>query len=286
MKQLILSIAMLTSAACLVAQDLPRPSPNATVTQVVGLTDISVTYSRPGVKEREIWGGLVPYGEIWRAGANKATKFETSYEIEIAGKKLPAGAYSLFILPKENSTWTVIFNTETELWGTSDYEESKDQVRLEVKPEDVSFATERLEFHFLDVDMKSAQFVMDWAGKRLSMAISADPAEQAIANIKTALEDAEEDKKWRVYRNAASYASKNDMIKQGLEWIEESVKLQENWYSYWVYADLLALDKDYKGAIAKAEKALEIGEANAKENDEEFGYTDRIQADIDEWKGK
>lgn len=284
MKQLILSLSLLATVANVSAQDLPRPSPNAKVDQVVGLTEISVTYSRPGVKDRVIWGDLVPYGELWRAGANKATMIEVSHAIKVNGQDLPAGSYSFFILPGKDGRWTAIFNQETELWGTSNYDKEKDQLRLEVKVQDLTTASERLEYHFLDVDMESAVLAMDWENKRLALNIESNPIEQAQENIASALEDATDENRWKVYRNAASFARDYEMTAEGLKWIQESVKLKETWYGYWLYGQLLAQNKNYKEATAKGKKAIELGESQAKEDGDVFGYTSRIQADIDSWK--
>lgn len=262
------------------AQDLPKPSPSAKVQQTVGLTNISITYSRPGVKGRTIWGDLVPYNELWRAGANKATLFSTDYAIQIGDEMLPEGDYSLFILPVKDGAWKVVWNKETELWGTGDYDDSKDALSIEVKPEDISGSTGRLEYHFTDVNMNSGVLAMDWAGKRISIPISADPKEQVMKNIETALAEAKDEDKWRVYRSAASYAENVEMTDQGLEWIKKSVELKESWYSYWIYCNLLGQSGDAKGAEKMGSKAIAMG----KEGSDDFGYTERIQADIDRWK--
>ncbi len=261
------------------AQDFPKPSPSAKVEQRVGLTHISVTYSRPGVKGRTVWGDLVPYNQLWRAGANKATLFSTSADLQIEGKPLPKGDYSLFILPNEGGDWTFVWNKETELWGTGDYKEEEDALRIDAPVEDIEGLSERLEYRFVDVDMKSTHFAMDWAGKRIAVRIEADPTKQVMMNIETALKESKEEDLWRVYRNAASYANDNGMIKEGLEWIAKSVELKENWYSYWVYGELLAANGDNKKAAEMGKKAIKIGKAA----DENFGYEARIQEDVDKW---
>jgi len=264
------------------AQDLPQPSPSAMVEQTVGLTDIAVTYSRPGVNDRTIWGELVPYDEVWRAGANKATLFSISADIKIEGKTLAKGDYSLFILPKKDGLWTLIWNKETELWGSGDYKEENDALRIDVPAEAIECGSERLEYRFIDVDMSTAQFAMDWAGKRVQVMISADPTAQVKANIATAIEESKDEDLWRVYRNAASYAEDNSMTKEGLEWITKSVELKnDNWYSYWVYANLLAQNNELKKAIEMGKKSIKIGKEG-----ENFSYEGRIQADIDAWSKK
>jgi tetratricopeptide (TPR) repeat protein len=286
-KIIIASFLAIATSITVQAQELPKPSPSATVTQTVGLTDISVVYSRPGVKNRTIWGDLVPYGKMWRAGANKATMFSTSADIIIANQQLPKGEYSLFIIPEENAEWTVIFNKETELWGTGEYDEAMDKMRITVAPAESADMTERLEFRFSDVDMSSAVFSLNWEKIQLNIAISADPTQQAITNIENALSDSKEENKWKVYRSGASYARDVNMTKKGLEWIQKSVELNgSNWYSYWVYASLLAQNNEFKKATEMASKSIKIGTEEAKAKSETFSYEARIQADIDSWKTK
>lgn len=111
-----------------------RVSPKAEVMQVVGFTEVRIIYSRPGVKGREIWGGLVPYNQVWRAGANEATKFIFSTDVLIEGKPLKAGSYSFFAIPGKTE-WTLIFNKVADQWGAFEYNESQDALRIKVKPE-------------------------------------------------------------------------------------------------------------------------------------------------------
>ena len=126
-----------------------RISPKAFVMQTVGLKDISISYSRPGVKGRKIWGGLVPYDEVWRAGANEATKFVFTTDVLINGKKLPAGSYSFFVIPTKTD-WTLIFNKVADQWGAFEYNQAEDIMRFTVKPHLTEFA-EWLEYTFSDM---------------------------------------------------------------------------------------------------------------------------------------
>jgi hypothetical protein len=111
-----------------------RISPKAEVMQTVGFTDVQIVYSRPGVKGRTIWGKLVPYDAVWRAGANEATKITFSTDVTIEGKKLKKGSYSFFIIPGKND-WTIIFNKVSDQWGAFEYNESEDALRVKVKTE-------------------------------------------------------------------------------------------------------------------------------------------------------
>ena len=126
-----------------------RISPKAFVMQTIGLKDVSISYSRPGVKGRTIWGELVPYDKVWRAGANEATKFVFAGDVLINGKKLSAGAYSFFAIPAKNN-WTLIFNKVADQWGAFEYNQAEDAMRFTVKPQQNEF-TEWLEYNFSDM---------------------------------------------------------------------------------------------------------------------------------------
>jgi hypothetical protein len=134
-----------------------RVSPRAFVIQTIGKTDVEISYSRPGVKGRKIWGGLVPYDKVWRAGANEATKITFSSDVLVNDKKLPKGSYSFFIIPTEKN-WTLIFNKVADQWGAFEYNQAEDILRFKVKPETNDFH-EWLEYNFSDmkVDTKNVQ---------------------------------------------------------------------------------------------------------------------------------
>ncbi len=129
-----------------------RVSPKAFLMQTIGLKDVSISYSRPGVKGRKIWGELVPYDKVWRAGANEATKFVFTSDVLINGKKLPAGAYSFFAIPTKTN-WTLIFNKVADQWGAFEYNQAEDAMRFTVKPQQSEF-TEWLEYTFSDMNVK------------------------------------------------------------------------------------------------------------------------------------
>jgi hypothetical protein len=137
-----------------------RISPKASIAQTVGFTDITISYSRPGVKGRKIWGGLVPYDKVWRAGANEATKFTFSTDVTIEGKKLPAGSYSFFTIPGKDK-WTIIFNKVADQWGAFEYNEAEDALRITVKPEKNNF-TEWLRYEITKTSDTTATISLEW----------------------------------------------------------------------------------------------------------------------------
>ena len=146
-----------------------RVSPKAGVFQTLGITDVNVSYSRPGVKNRKIWGELVPYNKVWRAGADEATKITFSTDVTIEGKKLPAGAYGFFAIPGENE-WTLIFNKIADQWGAFTYNEAEDALRIKVKPVSNS-NQEWLLYSFTDMTPTTAQLNLIWEKLKVSFKI-------------------------------------------------------------------------------------------------------------------
>ncbi len=141
-------------------EDKVRISPKASITQTVGFTDVTISYSRPGVKGRKIWGGLVPYDKVWRAGANEATKITFSTDVMIEGKKLAAGSYGFFTVPGKDE-WTLIFNKVADQWGAFEYNEAEDALRVNVKPEKSNF-TEWLRYEITKTSDSTAVISLEW----------------------------------------------------------------------------------------------------------------------------
>ena len=150
--------ATMTMSVNAFAQEAKKPaSPPATATGKIKDATITINYNSPSVKGRTIWGDLEAYNKVWRAGANEATTFETNKDITVQGKKLPAGKYSFFLIPKESGTWTAIFNKEAKQWGAYKYEESKDALRVDVKTKALKEKQETLVYK-----INSSGFTMDW----------------------------------------------------------------------------------------------------------------------------
>ena len=151
-------VAAMTISVSAFGQEAKKPaSPAMTATGKIKDANITIAYSSPSVKERKVWGELVPYNKVWRAGANDASTFETSKDITVQGEKLPAGKYSFFLIPKESGTWTAVFNKEPKQWGAYKYEESKDALRVDVKTKALPATQETLVYK-----VTSNGFTMDW----------------------------------------------------------------------------------------------------------------------------
>jgi hypothetical protein len=152
------------------ANEEPRTSPNATVSQTIGTTPITITYGRPHVNDRAIFGELVPYDQIWRTGANEATTITFPEPVTVEGQPLDAGTYSLFTIPGE-SEWTIVFNDIAQQWGAFDYDQSEDVLRVTVEPENAPHQ-EMMTFGFEEVTDTSAEIVLHWSEVRVPFTVS------------------------------------------------------------------------------------------------------------------
>jgi hypothetical protein len=254
--------------------DLPRPSPFAKVSQVVGLTEITVDYSSPAVRGRKIWGGLVPYDQMWRAGANTATKVAFSKDVTFAGKPVPAGTYAFFVIPGK-SEWTVILNKKADQPGTGrDYKADQDLLRVQVKPKAAPFR-ERLAYEITDFTDDKATLSLQWEKLQLPIPIAVATGPEAMANIQAAI-----DGTWRTYANAARYLleSKKD-YDTGMKYVDQSLTLKEDWYNLWIKAQLVAAKGNHKEAVALAERADQLGQ---KEGPGYFAQAE-VKKAITEW---
>src|SRR6187551_400565 len=270
-----LAVLLAASSPARADLDLPRPSPFAKVWQVVGLTEITVDYSSPGVKGRKIWGGLVPYDQMWRAGANSATKVTFSKDVTFAGKPVPAGSYAFFLIPGK-SEWTVVLNKKAEQGGTMrDYKADQDLLRVQLKPKPAPFR-ERLAYLVTDFTDDKANLDLEWDKLRLSIPIGLATATQAAANIQNAV-----DNTWRTYANAARYMLENKKdFDGGLKYIDQSLALKEEWFNLWIKAQLLAGKKNFKEAHALADRSFQLGQKDPPG----FFAKDEVTKALAEWK--
>jgi Protein of unknown function (DUF2911) len=277
MKSIIAFVAILLIAAFAIAQDLPRPSPKASLMQAVGLTDVTITYSRPSVKGRVIWGELVPYDKVWRTGANEATTINFSDDVKINGQSLPAGIYSLHSIPGKDM-WTLIFNKDADQWGSYKYDQAKDVLRIQVKPQENALQ-ELLTFAFPVVQADKATVTLSWEKVQIPFTIETNTMTKAAANIKKAIDDMTN---WRTPYNAANYAFtfNTDNKAEANQWIDKSISLKETYWNLRLKAAMLARDGNKKEAISLAEKAVQLG----KQNQDEPTEVAKTEKQIADWK--
>ncbi len=262
-----------------VAQDLPRPSPKAKVDQVVGLTDVSLEYSRPSVKGRTIWGELVPYDKVWRFGANECTTIRIEDDLSFGDKKLAAGYYSILATPTENGEWSIFINADTTLRGSADYDAEKDACVLKVKPTENSH-TESMSITIENLTSNSAAIVFRWEKIRLELPFTVNTDMNAEKNIKKAIEEGEDLD--RVNYSAASYYynTKKDEA-TAMKYLGKSLEVKENHRAYYLKG-VMAKDKDKMDeAVENWEKAVKL----AKEAEAE-GWADFIAGLINDEKAK
>jgi hypothetical protein len=252
---------------------LPRPSPNATLTQTVGLTDISVAYSSPTVKGRKILGGVVPYDEVWRAGANACTKVTFSGPVTIGGKQVPAGTYALFLLPAKTG-WTFILNKNTELWGAVDYKQAEDVLRVPATASTIP-ARERLAYELLDFTDEAGTLALEWDTFRVGVKFELGTRAKLLAEIRALKTD-----DWQTYNSAARYLLDNRFEPAyAMQLVDRSIKLKEGWLNLWTKAELLRAAGRTQEALALGTRAQALGK-----KDKNFFYQDEIAQALADWK--
>lgn len=258
------------------AQELPAPSPLGAVEQKVGLTEVEIEYSRPSAKGRTIFGELVKYDEMWRLGANMATKLEISTPIMIGGKELAKGEYSMQAIPAENGDWTIIINSDAGLRGLSGYDKEKDLVRLNAKAM-VNSYTETFTIGLDKLTNTSAVIAMEWEKLRVEVPFTVDTDKVAKENIAAAIKEGKDLDK--VYSNAASYFSGMEDYKTALDYVDKSLKIKKAHPAMFTKAGILKAQGNKSEAIKTAKEALEL--ANKAESK---GWANYIEGNIKAWE--
>lgn len=249
----LLSIVLFVAAARADYPERPMLSQKAIIVQRVGLTDITVTYHRPKVKGRKVWGELVPYDRVWRAGANEATTVNFTDDVVIEDHPLAAGTYSFFVIPTK-TLWKVIFNTDTDQWGAFSMDTNRNALSLTVKPESVPHE-EYLSYSFTDLEFTSAKMLLKWEKLGISLKI------QVHTEATLALLDEEAiTAAWQQLHNTA-----HTYYEQGIHWdkamaaIDKSISIDENDGNLLTKAQLLAQGGRKSEAVRVAERAIHVG---------------------------
>lgn len=287
---LLAALCVLCFAAAAFAQiTTPRPSQKASVMQRIGITDVTITYSRPGVKNRKIWGDplpeqaavkgeatldnqnerpkgapIVPWGHMWRTGANEATQFVITDDVLINGQKLPAGSYSLHTIPNKDE-WTIVFNGTANQWGSFNYDPAKDTLRVKAKPESLPTNQEWLSFTIDPVTEDSAQVNIRWEKISVPFTVKVpDVAALTLTKLKTTVGEAKPDD-WRTPMQAGMYLINNNNPAddaQGLAWVDQSIKVKETFQNLSNKANALYKLGKKEEAFAVAEQAIQRGKAD------------------------
>ena len=225
-------------AAAQTPMPAPQPSPKATVSQTIGITDVSIVYHRPAVKNRKIWGDLVPLNEVWRAGANENTTITFSDPVKVEGKELSAGTYGLHMIPAEN-VWTIIFNKNYSSWGSFFYKEGEDVLRVTVQPQ-AAENQEQLSYSFDNVSDNSGLIVLRWEKLKIPIRVEVDTKELVLAKARETYLRGPAGFTWQGYYQAADYCLQNDInLSEALTWIDKSIAINENSTDLYVKAGIL-----------------------------------------------
>jgi len=292
---IITAVASLTLAQQPPKVRLPQASPSATVGQTIGVTDITIVYHRPAVKGRMVWGDIssekiaalikanavtpaaegeatvdgapgsgkdfpmAPNGHIWRAGANDATKFTVSDDVLVNGQKLPAGAYSLHMIPGKED-WTVVFNKVADQWGSYRYDAKQDALRVKTKPAWVKDSQEQLSYEIPALTANSAQVILRW--EKISVPFTVEvPNQDALVRSKLDALIAANPSDWQVPLAVANAYFNDDKLEDAMSWVDKSIKLKETFQNLRTKTNLLFAMGKKPEAIAVAEQAVVRGKA-------------------------
>lgn len=242
---------------------VPAPSPLQTLDQSFALSNIKIEYSRPSAKGRTIYGDLVPFGKVWRTGANNATKITFGEDVKVEGKPLAAGSYALYTIPNKDS-WDIMFYKDLTLGGdVNNYKQENEVLRIQAKPTTLANKVETFTINVADITSSTANIELVWADTRVAFGVAADIDTKIMKNIETSLANDN-----RPYFQAASYYYENNKdMNKALEYVNKAV--ESNPKAYWVQhlkAKIQVKLKDHKGAIATAEQSLALAK-EAKNDD-------------------
>ena len=276
MKKVILSAFLIGLVISANAQNIktPAPSTTQTVKQEFGLSSIELSYSRPNMKGRKIFGDLVPYNAIWRTGANSATTLTFADEVTIGGKKIAAGKYGLLSIPNAGE-WTIIITKQTDVTSPAAYKQEMDVVRVKATPQDLPFPLESFTIMFSDVKANSLNLMLIWDQTAVTLPITTDIDSKIMAQIDNAL-----NKDNKPYYNSAMYYLENgkDLAKAN-EWFDKAVAQTPT--AYWVWhqkANCLAKLGKKAEAIAAANKSIEL--AKIGKNDDYVALNNKLLATL------
>jgi REP element-mobilizing transposase RayT len=279
MKALLVSFCVSAFVSAFGQINPPLVSPHSIIQQHIGVSEVTVDYSRPGKRGRQVMGNLVPYGRIWRVGANESTKITFTDDVKVAGHEVPKGTYALYAFPYEKE-WTIIIHKNTQHWGDGrdEYDEKEDWVRFKVKPEKIPYLQESFLITFDELDHNGATMKWLWEYTSISFKIEVDTDKKMMEQIEDAI--ATNPTADTYYQSARYLQEENKMQKQALLWLDKAHDLAgDKYYIHRVWSLVLAQVKDYTEAIAHAEKSKELA---ALENKDEFVRMN--ESSIKEWR--
>ncbi len=276
MRKFILGIIAVTITYLSNSQALktPAPSPTQTIEQEFGISSIELSYSRPGVKGRQIFGDLVPYGKVWRTGANGATTITFGDDVMIGDKKITAGKYGLLTIPGENE-WTVIFTKQLDVTSPAAYKQDQDVVRVPVEAYKLPFSIETFTMDFNDITSNSCKLELMWDSVYVHVPITTDIDSKVMAQIKETMETDN-----RPYFQAALYYMDNGKdLNQAVQWLDKAIAQNpDGFFIYYQKARALAKLGKKQEAIAASNKSIEL--AKQAKNDDYVRLNEKLLAQI------
>ena len=254
-----------------------RVSPACTVSQEIGISKVGISFARPAVKGRKIWGDLVPFGQVWRAGANSATVITFSHAAKVAGKDVPAGSYGFFVIPGEKA-WTLILNKKPNQWGAYEYKKEDDVMRWAATPQAGPFL-EYLDYRVIPMDTGHATLELGWENLRVTFPVAFDTRAIYWAHLEASLKEAP-DTDWIPWYQAAKYCQEQGIEPQkAMALIEKSLKIGESFWNHETAARIYKDAKHLPEARVHLQKAIELSKANAPKE-----YTENLEKELSNWK--
>lgn len=253
----------------------PQPSPTQSIKQDFGISSIELVYSRPGIKGRKIFGDLVPFGKVWRTGANSATRIKFSDDVTIGGQALKAGEYAVYTVPNEKE-WEIIINKGSANWGT-DYKQEDDILRVKATPVNLDDPVETFTMQFANVKSNSADLQIMWDKTSVSVPITTDVDKKVMTQIGNVM-----NKDNRPYFQAAMYYMETGRdLNQAVAWFDKAIEQNPN--AYWVYhqkANALAKLGKKEEAKATAQKSMELAKNATPPNDDYVKLNEKLIASL------
>ncbi len=269
---LLLSVLMLMLCGFAQAQiNKPSISPTIKTVQKVGLAEISLEYGQPNMQGRTIFGNLIPFGKLWRTGANASTKFTTDKNIVIGLLEIPAGTYGIYSIPEKES-WTIIFHKNAKLWGASNFKEEEEFGRIIVNTTTLKDARETLSIAFENFTTDGADLTISWEHTQIKLAVLVDSDAIILDEIASKITNATGEIKAQTYFDAGQfYQFKNIDLDQAERWYDKAIEMRPKafWYKYY-RAEVALLKKEYEVAKTYASQSLKQAKAQAPATD--FGY--------------
>jgi hypothetical protein len=278
---------------------IPRVSPDKMVFQKIGYTEVEIKYGSPSVKDRPIWGELVPYEKVWRAGANSATTVEFRTSVNIGGMTLDSGKYAFFLIPKENDKWTAVFNKKAKQWGAFRYKEKEDALRVEVSPRTTNFKTENLTYTINQTGFKYGSITCSWGFMEIEVPFETNYLNEFKEEIEGRASLQPAYIKWIPYIQGAEHLEQiNDSMDLAKRWIDQAEKIMnstEEWnkqfyprqyvegHLYWTKAKILAWNKNYAEAVKYVDQLKNLKEPTFYDKKNEREGIDLL---YESWKKK